>query len=1054
MRLLKPQWVNHDERALFCVDIHPDGSRFATGGQGQDRTGTVCIWNMAPVSSERAELDSSVPRLLCRMSNHLGCVNCLRWSGDGKHLASGSDDKLAMIWQVTGPCRVAGSTAGEGTAESWRCVATLRGHGGDIFDLAWSPRDLYLATGSVDNLVIVWNASRWGEIVARLEGHTGLVKGVCWDPVGRFLCSQSDDRTLRVWRTADWKMEVSVKRPFSATAGTTALLRCNWSPDGRYIVSAHSVNNGGPTAAIVDRGNWRSDKDFVGHRKAVTCTRFCGSMLRSSRESAGDKKSRQQKQQQQSELHCACAVGSRDRGVSVWLTCLKRPLVVIHELFEDSVTDLSWHARLGWLAACSKDGTAAFFRFDESELGLCVPSGECAALHEKLYGGSATSVLAAPYMSSTTSAGVQLIESARLLQARAVAAAAASGDETTDSAKKPVLNGGAVASRARAAVTMATATKQTESRTSDGRRRITPMFLPIQDVIADGPAPFGSSSTDDQVSAPIAQENKSSADDPVTPSIHSSPSKLLENKMTAKSSVQYVDDKMDQDTPVTTTVQESASDGVERTEPDSVATTKPAPITERPAEEQPPAESTANSAETTKRKSDCMRSQRDTPTAKPPAKRGRPPLNRQPQPAPLSPPAASTSPPPPAAVPPQPLPMAARSQPVSSGVLVAPPAVQKRLSLRVCADDRVAVESGRADEVWSIEVDNVPVSRAVPVYRVTCSVLGTGTAAAATASRQLWSACLSAPVLCARVAAGRLLLACSDCCLHTLSLSTGRRLSPALSTANTPARLATRLHHVLLVTVSGHVHCWQLEEWRATVPAGVSIAPLLAPPLPLPDHQSVLTPPLRLVGCSLTAAGEPVVVTSDGKARLYSVPMACWVLLTDSRWPGSRSLNTAGAATSSAGKVSSHSPLSTITAQTRRVAPNSHALSSLTNGSAGCSQQLQQRTLADCTLAFLDTQVAAASFLQSTSEYGLWMCSLVRHLAVTGDELRLREICQDLLRPAHSPTALSSHWSSSKMGVGKRQLLRQLLPLMASNLSLQRLLTEIGEQLDETDLCI
>lgn len=31
------------------------------------------------------------------------------------------------------------------------------------------------------------------------------------------------------------------------------------------------MNGGGPTAQIIERDGWKCDKDFVGHRKAVTC---------------------------------------------------------------------------------------------------------------------------------------------------------------------------------------------------------------------------------------------------------------------------------------------------------------------------------------------------------------------------------------------------------------------------------------------------------------------------------------------------------------------------------------------------------------------------------------------------------------------------------------------------------------------------------------------------------------------------------------------------------------------------------------------------------------
>lgn len=31
------------------------------------------------------------------------------------------------------------------------------------------------------------------------------------------------------------------------------------------------MNGGGPTAQIIERDGWKTDKDFVGHRKAITC---------------------------------------------------------------------------------------------------------------------------------------------------------------------------------------------------------------------------------------------------------------------------------------------------------------------------------------------------------------------------------------------------------------------------------------------------------------------------------------------------------------------------------------------------------------------------------------------------------------------------------------------------------------------------------------------------------------------------------------------------------------------------------------------------------------
>ena len=101
---------------------------------------------------------------------------------------------------------------------------------------------------------------------------------------------------------------------------------------GSYLVSAHAMNGGGPTAQILEREGWKFEKDFVGHRKAVTCVRFNDNIFEKELDGPGSKKAQ----------FVCLAIGSRDRSMSVWLTSLKRPLFVIHDVFESSILDLSW----------------------------------------------------------------------------------------------------------------------------------------------------------------------------------------------------------------------------------------------------------------------------------------------------------------------------------------------------------------------------------------------------------------------------------------------------------------------------------------------------------------------------------------------------------------------------------------------------------------------------------------------------------------------------------------------------------------------------------------
>jgi len=65
-------------------------------------------------------------------------------------------------------------------------------------------------------------------------------------------------------------LEKKITEPFKNAGGTTHALRLHWSPDGQCIASAHAMNNGGPVSKIIERKNWRTQMDFVGHRKAVT----------------------------------------------------------------------------------------------------------------------------------------------------------------------------------------------------------------------------------------------------------------------------------------------------------------------------------------------------------------------------------------------------------------------------------------------------------------------------------------------------------------------------------------------------------------------------------------------------------------------------------------------------------------------------------------------------------------------------------------------------------------------------------------------------------------
>jgi serine/threonine protein kinase len=111
-------------------------------------------------------------REVVTLRGHGGPVWSVTFSPDGKFLASGSDDTTVKVWDVG----------------SWREVATLRGHQGWVFSVSFSPDGKFLASGDLDNTVKVWDVGSWRE-VATLRGHQGWVFSVSFSPDGKFLAS-------------------------------------------------------------------------------------------------------------------------------------------------------------------------------------------------------------------------------------------------------------------------------------------------------------------------------------------------------------------------------------------------------------------------------------------------------------------------------------------------------------------------------------------------------------------------------------------------------------------------------------------------------------------------------------------------------------------------------------------------------------------------------------------------------------------------------------------------------------------------------------------------
>lgn len=365
----------------YSVTMNNSGTKLALGGLD----GKVRIWDVASIlrfkdhttqedAQSRNLLDrlklhslATILRPLASVSRHNGVVASVKFSPDGRFIASGSDDKIILIWEKDDDLANRPKQFGEAEPdmEHWTVRKRLVAHDNDVQDICWSPDGSLLITVGLDRSIIIWSGTTF-ERIKRYDIHQSMVKGVVFDPANKFFATASDDRTVRIFRfyrkhdglgSYEFQMEQIVFEPFLKSPLTSYFRRMSWSPDGQHIAIPNATNGPVTSVVIVNRGNWASDVSLIGHEAPCEVCAFSPRLFR-----LKDSK----------DYTTILALAGQDRTLAIWSTALLKPLVVLHDITMRPITDLSWTPDGQTLFLSSLDGLITCVTFDENELGEVV----------------------------------------------------------------------------------------------------------------------------------------------------------------------------------------------------------------------------------------------------------------------------------------------------------------------------------------------------------------------------------------------------------------------------------------------------------------------------------------------------------------------------------------------------------------------------------------------------------------------------------------------------------------------------------------------------------
>ncbi|KAK0428520.1 hypothetical protein QR680_010845 [Steinernema hermaphroditum] len=225
------------------------------------------------------------------LTGHTGAICAVRFSPDGRYLASTSDDKTIriynvdkgyclekiintshkhgvsdLVWSPDTRCLRIATCADDMTIKVWdfatsKCIKTMRGHTNYIMSISYDPTGRLIASGSFDGSVRIWDVKS-GVCIKTFPAHSDPVSAVAFNRDGSLVCSASYDGLIKIWDTTSGQC---LKCLFGDVSPPVSFVK--FSPNGKYILASTFDNQ----INLWDFTRQRLLKTYTGHKNENYC---------------------------------------------------------------------------------------------------------------------------------------------------------------------------------------------------------------------------------------------------------------------------------------------------------------------------------------------------------------------------------------------------------------------------------------------------------------------------------------------------------------------------------------------------------------------------------------------------------------------------------------------------------------------------------------------------------------------------------------------------------------------------------------------------------------